>query len=317
MKRLALLIPVALVLAGCASPAPAAVTPSASSGPISLDNCGFEMTVDAAPERVVTIKSTSTELMLALGLEDRIIGTAFQDGPVPSDISDAELPVIAERMPSEEALLDLEPDFVFAGWESAFTADTAGDRAELAGLGIGSYVSPAACKGEGYRPAQLSFDDVFGYIQEAGDVFGVPSVAADLVTEQQEELAAIETDDSGKSALWWSSGTDTPYVGGGIGAPQMILDTLGLTNIGSDLQDSWSSLNWEAIIAANPDVIVLVDASWNTADSKKAFLAGNPATANLDAVKNEQYLVIPFAAGEAGVRNVSATADLADQLKAL
>ena len=118
MKRLALLIPVALVLAGCASPAaPAAEAPTASAGPISLDNCGFEMTVDAAPERVVTIKSTSTELMLALGLEDRIIGTAFQDGPVPSSLSDAELPVIAERMPSEEALLDLEPDFVFAGWE--------------------------------------------------------------------------------------------------------------------------------------------------------------------------------------------------------
>ena len=317
MKRSLVLIPVLIVLAGCASPAPAAVEPAPSSGPISLDNCGFEMTVDAAPERVVTIKSTSTELMLALGLEDRIIGTAFQDGPVPASLGDADLPVIAERMPSEEALLDLEPDFVFAGWESAFTADTAGDRGELAGLGIGSYVSPAACKGEGYRPAQLSFDDVFSYIEEAGDIFGVPAEAADLVASQKNELEAIETDDSGKTALWWSSGTDTPYVGGGIGAPQMIMDTLGLANIGSDLQDSWSSLNWEAIIAANPDVIVLVDASWNTADSKKAYLAGNPATANLDAVKNEQYLVIPFAAGEAGVRNVSATADLADQLGAL
>ena len=44
---------------------------------------------EAAPERVVTIKSTSTEMLLALGLGDRIVGTAFQDGPVPDECADA------------------------------------------------------------------------------------------------------------------------------------------------------------------------------------------------------------------------------------
>ena len=39
-----------------------------------------------------------------------------------------EVPVISEFMPSEEAVLDLEPDLVYSGWESAFAADAAGER---------------------------------------------------------------------------------------------------------------------------------------------------------------------------------------------
>ena len=315
MKRSLLLVPL-LLLAGCASPAPAAVVPSTE--PVSVDNCGFEVTLDAAPERIVAIKSTSTELLLALGLGERIIGTAFQDGPLPSELEpEASLTEIAPQMPSEEALLDLEPDFVFSGWESAFTPDAAGDRDELAGLGIGTYVSPAACKEAGYKPAKLSFDELFAEITEAGTVFGAADAAAALVAEQSAMLATVTPDTTGKTALWWSSGDDTPYVGAGIGAPQMMLEALGLTNIAADVNDTWSPLGWEAIVAANPDVIVLVDASWNTADSKKAYLASNPATANLDAVINERYLVVPFAAGEAGVRSVEAATSLSAQLSAL
>lgn len=30
----------------------------------------------------------------------------------------------------------------------------------------------------------------------------------------------------GRTALWYSSGDDTPYVGAGLGAPELVLDTL-------------------------------------------------------------------------------------------
>ena len=314
MKNPALLVVPVLVLtlAACSAPAPAA--PTAAS--ITIDNCGYELTVDSPPQRIVTIKSTSTELLLALGLGDRIIGQAFPDGPVPQTLPQVEVAVISDFAPSEEAVLEIEPDFVFGGWESNFTAEAAGERDELEALGIGTYVSPAACKGEN-QPERLSFDQLFDYIDEAGRIFGAEDAAAELVAAQQAELADITAGDSGKSALWWSSGTDTPYVGAGIGAPQLVLDTIGLTNIAADIDDSWSAYNWEAVIAANPDVIVLVDATWNTAESKRAYLASNPATANLDAVINERYLVVPFAAGEAGVRSVDAARDLAEQLAAL
>lgn len=311
-----------LALTGCtAAPAPSAspTLVDAALYPVTIDNCGFELTVTSSPKRVVTIKSTSTELLLALGLGDRIIGQAFADGPLPSELDtlDNGIPVISDFAPSQEAVLALEPDFIVAGWESNFTPDTAGDRVELSALGIGSYVSPAACKEAEYKPARLSFENVFDYITETGDIFGVPDAAAALVSSQRDVLASIQPSHDELSALWWSSGEDTPYVGAGIGAPQLVLEAAGLINIAADIDDTWTSLSWEAIIDANPDVIVLVDASWNTAESKIAALEGNPATASMTAVVNQRYIVIPFAASEAGVRTVEAAASVAEQLAAL
>ena len=308
-----------LALTGCSTTSTGAESSAAPAEAV-IDNCGTDVdTAAAAPERIVTIKSTSTALLIALGLADRVIGSAFQDDPVPEEwaAAAADIPVISDVAPSQEAVLELEPDFVFAGWESMLTAEAAGDRESLAGLGVGTYVAPSACKEAGYQPEKLTFDEVFAVIAEAGRVFHAEEAAADLVVEQRSALEAIEADDRGLTSLWYSSRTDTPYVGAGIGAPQMMMERLGLTNIAADVADTWSPLGWEAIIDADPGVIVLVDASWNTAASKIELLESNPATAALSAVQSSRYLVVPFAAGEAGVRNVSATADLAQQLAAV
>jgi iron complex transport system substrate-binding protein len=301
--------PLVALLAGCTAPA-AVETPAAA---VTVQNCGVTVEFAEPPQRVVTIKSTSTEMMLALGVGDRIVGTAFQDGPVPDEwAADAVgLASISDFMPSEESVLELEPDLVYSGWESAFAADATGERAELSSLGVASYVQPAACRTADVPP-KLTFDEVFREIQEAADIFGVS--ADDLLAAQRAELAAIEPDDRGLTALWYSSGTDIPYVGGGLGAPQLVLETAGLTNIAEDLEMTWSSFGWESVVAADPDVIVLIDADWNTAASKIELLESNPATAALQAVQSKRYLVLPFPAGEAGVRTVSAATSVAAQL---
>ncbi|WP_157156589.1 putative F420-0 ABC transporter substrate-binding protein [Diaminobutyricimonas sp. LJ205] len=308
-----------LALAGCTA-APAPATPADTLPRIVVvDNCGFELTLDSAPERIVTIKSTTTEMLLALGLADRIVGAAFLDGPVPDRWADdaANLPMISDFAPGQEAVLELEPDLVYAGWESNLTADTAGERDTLAALGVDSYVAPSACKDPGYQPDKLTFDVLFDEITEAGRVFRAADAAAALIAEQRAALASLEPSTAGLSALWYSSGTDTPYVGAGIGAPQMILEAAGLRNVAANVRDTWTSLGWEAIIEANPDVIVLVDASWNTAATKMDLLRSNPVTAQLEAVKNERFITIPFAAGEAGVRNVDAVVSITAQLDEL
>ena len=310
------------LLAGCAPTATAgggadaSKDAAASGSPLTIDNCGTEVTFEAAPERVVTIKSSTLELLLALGLEDRVVGAAFTDGPVPDEYADAAsgIEVLSDKVPSQEVTLAAEPDLVFAGWESNLSAEGAGDRDTLAKLGVGTYVAPAACKGEGYMPNPLTFDEVFREFEEAGAIFDVPDAAADLVATQRAALDAIEPSDAGLTALWYSSGDDTPYVGAGIGAPQMIMDAAGLENIAADVEDTWTSMGWEAIVAADPDVIVLVDAPWNTAEQKIAHLESNPATAALPAVQQQRYLVVDFPATEAGVRNVGAVASLVDQL---
>ncbi len=310
------------LFAGCAAPAVSgtgpedAATTAASGFPLTVDNCGTEVTFEQAPERVVTIKSSTLELLLALGLEDRVIGTAFSDGPVPDEFAAAAsgLEVLSEKVPSQEATLAAEPDLIYAGWESNLTAEGAGDRDTLAKLGVASYVAPAACKGEGYMPNPLTFDEVFREFEEAGAVFGVPDAAADLVATQRAALDAIEPSGAGLTALWYSSGDDTPFVGAGIGAPQMIMAAAGLANIAAGVEDTWTSMGWEAIVAANPDVIVLVDAAWNTAEHKIAQLESSAATAALPAVQQQRYLIVDFPATEAGVRNVDAVASLVDQL---
>ncbi len=320
----------ALLLGGCATSVPNSAkdlgptTSSAGTGfPVTIDNCGTSVTVAAPPERIVTIKSSTTELVLALGLGDRIVGSAFLDGPLPASLEKAgtSLNVVSDFLPGQEAVLDLSPDFIYGGWESNFTADGVGERDRLTSLGIGSYVSPAACKGTGYMPDPLTFDAVFDEITEAGAIFGATDAAADLVARLKAELAALDpaaaTGTTGTTALWYSSGTDSPYVGAGIGSPAMIMEAAGLTNIFADVHDTWTSVGWESIIEANPSVIVLVDATWNTAAAKIATLESNPATQGLDAVKNQRYIILPFASTEAGIRNVEAAASTIEQLAAL
>ena len=285
--------------------------------PLTLDNCGFEVTLAAAPKRVLTIKSTATEMLLALGLGDRIAGVGFQDGPAPEPwtAAAAALHVVSDKLPSQEAALEVEPDFIYGGWESNFAADGVGERPTLAALGVAGYVSPAACRS--IKPAKLTFDDVFAQIGEMGTIFDAAPAAEALVAEQKAALAAVSPDARGLTALWYSSGTKAPYVGAGSGAPQMMLEALGLDNIMADVDDGWVAASWEAVVDANPDVIVLVDATWNSAEQKKKLLAENPITSQLDAVINQRYLIIPFPASEAGVRNVGATVDMAAQLSGL
>lgn len=328
----ALVAGLALALTGCASTTTASPTPSASpsqadagatSYPLTLDNCGFSVTFDATPEAVLTIKSSTTEMLLALGLTDAIAATAFPDGPVADWLADAAAtnPAVAtplsEKAPGPEAVTGVEPDLVYAGWESNLTAESAGDRATLATLGVATYVSPSACKEAAYQPNPLTFEDVFAEITEVGTIFDTADTAADLVAAQRAELAAVTPDTRGLTALWYSSGSDIPFVGAGIGAPQMIMDAAGLTNIAAGVQDTWAPFSWEEVIDADPDVIVLVDSAWGSTEKKIAQLESNPATANLSAVLTKSYVVVPFPATEAGVRNVSAVGDIVTQLDAL
>lgn len=314
-----------LGLTACASSPGTADTAStteaktASNYPLTIDNCGYEVTFEAAPERVLTIKSSTTELLLALGLEDSIAGAAFLDGEIPEKwLPDASaLNIVSDQVPGQEATLALEPDLIFGGWESNFSSEGVGERAQLESLLVSSYVAPSACKDPEYMPDPLTFDLIFGEITETGQIFDVQEAAAALVAEQQATLDAVEPNTEGLTALWYSSGSDVPYVGAGKGAPQMIMAAAGLENIAGEVDDTWTSMGWEAIVDADPNVIILIDAQWNSADEKIERLESNPATATLDAVVNERYVIVPFASGEAGVRNVEAVASIVDQLNEL
>ena len=117
-----------------------------------------------APERVVTIKSSTLELLLALGLEDRIVGTAFSDGPVPEELADAAsgIEVLSDKVPvaggrargrarPRVRRLGVEP--LRRGRRRPRHAREARRRAPTS--------PPPRARSEGYMPDPLTFDEVF------------------------------------------------------------------------------------------------------------------------------------------------------------
>ncbi|MCH1883760.1 ABC transporter substrate-binding protein [Agrococcus sp. ARC_14] len=317
-----------LALAGCSSatspgvgePATGGDGSGAAESAAAIDDCGVAVTPQSQPaERIVAIKSTAAELVVALGLGDALVATAFLDGPlVGADGAALEAPTI-EGMPSREAVLDLDPDAVVAGWESTFAPEAVGDRAQLQELGVQTWVSPAACWSTDVAP--LTWDALLGEFEQAGAALGVPEAGVELATAQRaalEAIAPVEPADGGApTALWYSSGEDAPYVGAGSGAPQLVLDAAGLSNVAADIDETWTTMSWEALAASEPEVIVLVDAPWHTAASKIDRLQANPATAQLAAVQEERFVVVPFPMAEAGVGTVEAAATVADEVRAM
>lgn len=316
------------VLAACsaADSAPESSAPNAAvtRAATVLSSCGVEAEFTPPAESVVTIKSSAAEMVIGLGAGDRLVGAAALDGPLPTHVTGvpdgvwaAEPSVLAEKVPSFEAVLEVAPDAVLAGWESNLSADGAGERARYHELGVETWVSPSACRDPALQIDHLTFDDVFAEITAVGAILGREDAAAAVVEAQRAALEASPADARALTALWYSSGSDTPFVGGGAGAPQLLMESAGLENVAADIADTWASLSWEEVAERNPDVIVLVDAAWNTAEHKREVLASNPVTAALDAVAAERYLVVPFAATEAGIRTVDGVLALRDQLEAL
>lgn len=303
-----------------AEPATAATTadaPDSSNFPVTVTSCGIETTYEAPPTRAVTMNQAATEIMLALGLEGHMVGTAYLDDEAVLPEWQAayeSVPVIADEYPSQEALFAAEPDFVFAAYRSAFGDEAAGSRTQLAELGINSYLLVTSCEEASLRPAKITFDILFAEIRAIGQIFGVSERAEALITEMQADLDNIRTvvgEVEPPTIFWFDSGDDAPYTGACCGGPAMLIEAAGAENLFADLPGSWADVTWEEVIGRNPQVIVLADATWSTAQEKIDLLNNNPAYASIEAVQEQRFVTIPFGATTYGVRNVEGALTLA------
>lgn len=310
-----------VLLAGCAgAPEPTAsdIGTPAANFPVEVTSCGHTSTLTAAPSKAVTLNQGATEVMLALGLEEKMAGTAYLDDEVADRWKDAydSVPVLAKEFPSHEQLIAAQPDFIYASYASAFEAKVAGTQPELDADKVASYLSPFGCEDKTQRP-EPTFQAVWDEIAAVADAFGVPERAKALEETQQKTLDAVTNAGKGLKVLWYDSATKTPYVGGGSGSPQVVIDAIGATNVFAKLDAGWADGNWEDVLAADPDVIVLADASWDTAAAKKAYLQGDPVLSQLRAVKDDAFVTVPFSETTAGVRLADGVESVADQIAAL
>ena len=290
-----------------------------SAYPVTIENCGREFTIEAAPQHAVSMNQSATEVMLALGLEEYMVGTAYIDDAILPEFETAynSIPILSETYPSPEVLFATEPDFIYGGFASAFGDDNAGPQDELAELGIASYVSPSYCIDETYRPTQSTIETTYKEIRDIAAIFGVSERAEALIADMQATLdevqAAIADIDETPSVFWFDSG-DPPFVGACCGGPGMVMDLAGAVNIFEDAPGNFATVSWEEVLDRDPDAIVINDASWSPAADKIELLKTNPAYADMTAVQEERFIIIPFSYTILGVRNADAVEILAQGL---
>jgi iron complex transport system substrate-binding protein len=320
----------AATLAGCAGDSPGdggTSNDAASPGTgTEITNCGATLTIGEPPQRALAMEQNATEILLSLGLADRMIGTSYQTDPVLPELADAyaEVPVLADLYPNREAVLEAAPDFVYSTFTSAYGPDAAGPRADLAALDVPAYLSRFACEDPATGEPTVHFDGIFAEITEIAAIFGVTDRGEQLVADQQDRLrAATEAAPASGDTdlLWYYSGTATPYVAGSGGLPAAISELLGARNAYGDAEQTWPAGSWEEIAARNPDVIVLADLTrggdGDSAQSKIDYLRSNPTTAQLDAVKGDRFIVVSGSSMDPSIRSVTAVEAVATGLAEL
>ncbi|KRA39525.1 iron ABC transporter substrate-binding protein [Nocardioides sp. Root614] len=324
-RPLATLATVSLLtaLTACAGAPIEERTSSPTSGyPVEVTTCGFTSTLDARPTRAITMNQGATEVALALGVEDQLAGTGYIDDAVPAEWKEAydSVPVLSDQYPDHETVISVKPDFVYGSYISAYDDEAAGSQEQLADLGIASMTSLFGCGDGDAKPVGgTTFETVWDEIDLVAKAFGVPERAEAIRTEQQEVLEGLESENAGAgiTVFWYDSGDRTPYVGTGEGGPQLILDAVGATNVFADIPHGWTDVAWEKVIAADPDVIVLADASWSTAKEKIAYLRNDPVLSRMRAVEAEAFVTLPFSETTPGVRLADGAVDVAGQLEEL
>ena len=286
------------------------VLPEVPAFPLNVTNCGFDQTFTTAPMRAVTMNQGATEIMLALGLEGSVVGTAYIDDRIEPRFKAAydTIPVLSATYPSKDELIAVNADFVYGSYSSAFKPEYAGPRDNVT---WGSYVSPASCANVTLRPEVLTIDHVFEEIRDIATIFGIPHIGANVVTELESHLFRVnhnlaDIDTQGIKVSWFDSfNAAGVYAGACCGAPAMIMRLLGVDNVFHDKEGNWATVSWDEFITTDPDVIVIVNATWDTAEEKFAKLA-EPQFANMTAVKAQSWVTLDFSYTTPNVKNVEA-----------
>ncbi|MFH9609295.1 ABC transporter substrate-binding protein [Streptomyces sp. NPDC017448] len=282
--------------------------------PYTVKNCGVTTTYKAPPKRVVTMNQHVTEIMLELGLTGSLVGTAYLDDQVlPKYAKEyASVPVLAEEYPSYEQVLAANPDFVYGGYGSAFAAGDGRSREAFAQAGIDTRLNAESCT-EGDRP----MDTLYQEIRQVGRTFGVPERAEAWIERAEADNAATAKKLAGVepvSVFVYDSGDKTAFTAGGEGIGNELIERAGGANVFADLDKPFGDASWENVVARRPDVIVIYDYGATTVEQKKKRLLTDPALADVPAVKNKRFAVLPLSDAVLGVRVPAAVDKLAAQL---
>lgn len=313
MKRSALLLALLLVLAACGADtggdAPTTVgEPATTAGPAttvasttSTTTPAFPVTVEAdngpvtieeIPEAIVSLSSTGTEMLFAIGAGDQVVAVDDQSNyPEDAPITD-----LSGLTPNVEAILSYEPDLVVISYDPGELVASL----EAAGVPVLFY------------NAALTLDDTYRQIEALGTATGHVEDAIVVNESIQTDLDEIVADspEVAEGTSYYHEIDNTFYTATSTSFIGQIYALFGMVNI-ADPADAdgaafgYPQLSAEFIVSADPDLIFLADSFYGESpetvaarpgwDVLTAVQEGNVVPLDSDVVSRWGPRVVDFA----------------------
>ncbi|WP_421782063.1 ABC transporter substrate-binding protein [Kiloniella litopenaei] len=306
------------VLSASLTAAAALSSLQALADPVTIQSCDRQVTFDSPPKAAVSHDVNMTEMMLVLGLRDSMVGYTGVSGWKTLDEEMRrkvkELPELAAKHPSKETLIGHDVDLYFAGWNYGMKVGGEVTPETLAPFGINVYELTESCSHIIDRP-KITMADMYNDLLNLGKIFGIEEKAESLVAGYKSEMSEIQNNlkspEKPLRVFVYDSGEDKPFTAGRYAMPTALIEAAGGKNIMDDFEKSWGTIGWEAVVDRNPEVVVIVNYGKVTAEQKIAFMKNNPAFADIDAVKNDRFVVLEYVEATPGPRNIKAVKKLA------
>lgn len=280
------LAPVAPTVAPTVAPSVAPTAPSAAPTPAPAesvltitDALGRQVTLDGAPERIVSLAPSVTEILFAVGAGPQVVGvTKYCTYPPEADAL-PEIGGFSTKSISLEAIVGLQPDLVVAG-----TASQQPIVEQLEQLGLPVVVL-----------APQSIEEVYANIAQAGYLTGHAEQGAAVVDQMRGRIEAVAVKVASLPAearptVFWEV-TDEPLMTVGpetfIG---QLIDLVGATNSFADATEDYPQVNAETVLARDPQVILGPD-SQGMQLSLEA-IRQRPGWADLRAVRDDRVYLL-------------------------
>ena len=289
------------------APAPTSVPNTTTNYPLTIENCGRTLTFAKAPEHILVTYESMAEVLVALGLGDKIVGVQYgkaQERLPEQAAVMSKLPYLAEPgkgSASKEVLIATHPDFVLVTY---FTADLdpsngAASEADYKASGAQAYgmATDAPCLPSG---KQLSIESIYSDIRNLGAIFGMPDRAASLIGQMQAQIAAVQQRVAGLppvKAIYYEDGKGlfTIY---GAGLATDLLTLAGGENVLA-AQPAYTQVGQEVIANTQAEIWVITEyPGFAPTEQRAAYLY----TTNLPASHNKRSLGINGAEAGVGIR---------------
>ncbi|MGX6448924.1 ABC transporter substrate-binding protein [Patulibacter sp. S7RM1-6] len=307
----------ALLLTACGGDdAASSASTTAAPTTVTVRNCGRPATFPRPARRLLVNDGNMISMALAIGAQDRIaaVSSLQRDAATLRRHYGAAvdgLRQVAKTYPSRETVLAQRPDVVVAGWNYGWDEAKRLTPTSLRRQGIAGYTLTESCRqGAGrargvVEPWTALRTDLTNLGRITGHEDGARRVTADL-DRRLAALRAAPQADRRPTVFLFDSGTKAVYSSGRFGAPQAILAAAGARNALDDLEDTWTEVSWERVLAAKPDAFLFVDYPPQTFAQKQAVLRAQPGVRDLPAVREGRFLNLPYALWTSGPLNVDA-----------